>query len=79
MVLNLEIKKLLPPEGVEWLFVRVRAKVIRNGRMDLEVVVMDAEGDVVAISNHVALIMGTERNLAKRGNSKGAEDGESKI
>lgn len=66
LVLNIEFKKLLPPEGVEWLFVRVRPKQIRNGRMDLEVVVLDEEGDIVALSWHVALIVGGERNSRGR-------------
>lgn len=63
ILLNLEIKKALPPEGAEWLFVRVRSRVIKNGRMDLDVVVMDEGGDVVAFSQHVALVLGAERNM----------------
>lgn len=66
LVLNIEIKKLLPPDGVEWLFVRVRPKQIRNGRMDLEVVVLDEEGDIVALSWHVALLVNGERNSRGR-------------
>lgn len=66
LVLNIEFKKLLPPEGVEWLFVRVRPKLIRNGRMDLEVIVMDEEGDIVALSWHVALLVSGERNSRGR-------------
>ena len=66
LLLNLDMKKVLPPEGVEWLFVRVRAKQIRDGRMDLEVVVLDEEEDLVAISNHVSLIVSVERNTAGR-------------
>ncbi|MCJ1405617.1 hypothetical protein MMC11_008845 [Xylographa trunciseda] len=66
VLLNLEIKKILPPEGVEWLFVRVRAKQIRNGRMDLEVVIVDDGGELVALSQHVCLIVGADRNLAER-------------
>jgi len=66
VLLNLEIKKILPPEGVEWLFVRVRAKEIKNGRMDLEVVIMDDAGELVALSQHVCLIVGADRNLAER-------------
>lgn len=62
LVLNIEFKKLLPPHGVEWLFVRVRPKQIRNGRMDLEVVVLDEENDIVALSWHVALIVSAEKN-----------------
>jgi len=66
LLLNLDIKKALPEEGVEWIFARVRAKKIKNGRMDLEIIIMDAEGDIVALSHHVCLVLGAERNLAKR-------------
>ena len=78
LLLNLEIKKLLPPEGVEWLFVRFRAKQIQNGRMDMEVVVLDEGGDIVALSQHVALIVGSERNLAQRSKTS-SKCGESKL
>ncbi|KAK8002957.1 hypothetical protein PG989_002676 [Apiospora arundinis] len=66
LLLNLDIKKALPAEGVEWLFVRVRAKQIRNGRQDLEVVILDQQGDIVALSHHVALVLDAKRNTAKR-------------
>ena len=66
MLLNLDFKKLIPDEGLEWLFVRVAAKQIKNGRMDLEVIIMDAEGDIVALSHHVALAISSDRNLAER-------------
>jgi hypothetical protein len=66
LLLNLDVKKVLPEEGVEWLFVRVEAKQIKNGRMDLEVVIMDEAGELVALSHHVAFALGAERNLAKR-------------
>jgi hypothetical protein len=75
VVLNLDVKKVLPKEGVEWLFVRVRAKQILNGRMDLEVVVLDREGDVVALSHHVSMIVSAERNMAKRNTHKPKEAG----
>lgn len=66
LLLNLDIKKALPSEGVEWLFVRVRAKQIRNGRMDLEVVILDECGEIVALSQHVTLILSAGRNMAER-------------
>ena len=74
VLLNLDIKKALPPEGVEFLFVRAQAKQIKNGRMDQEVTIMDQEGDLVALSTFVSLVLGSERNLKR---SVGA--GESKI
>ena len=67
VVLNIEFKKALPEEGVEWLFSRIRAKKIEKGRMDLEVEIRDEGGEVVALSQHVALILGAERNMSGRG------------
>lgn len=72
VLLNLDIKKALPPEGVEILFVRARAKQIKNGRMDLEVTVLDREGDLVALSTQVSLILGSERNLRRSGGEGGS-------
>lgn len=66
VLLNIDFKKALPDEGVEWLFLRVRAKRIQNGRMDYEIVVLDEARDVIAVSNHINLILGTDRNLAPR-------------
>lgn len=68
--LSLDVKKLLPENGVDWVFVRVEAKQIRNGRYDLEVVIMDVEGDVVALSHHVCMVLSAERNLVRSGKSK---------
>lgn len=67
LALNLDIKKLLPEEGVEWLFVRVKAKVIRNGRFDLDIEVWDAQGELVATSSHASLIMDAARNISRKG------------
>jgi acyl-CoA thioesterase len=66
LLLNLDVKKALPPEGVKWLAVRVQMKKIKNGRTDLEVHVYDAEGDLVALSHHVGFILSASRNMAER-------------
>jgi hypothetical protein len=42
------------------------SKLIKNGRMDLEVVILDEEGDIVALSHHIAFAVPLERNLAVR-------------
>lgn len=68
--LNLDVKQLLPPEGAEWLFVRMEAKVIHNGRLDLMITVLDEQGGVVALSTHSSLVMDAERNIAKSGKKK---------
>lgn len=66
LLLNLEVKKALPAEGVEWLFVRVRTKSIKNGRYDLEVIILDPDGDLVGLSSHVCLAVSTQRNMQGR-------------
>lgn len=66
LLLNLDVKKALPEEGVDWLFVRTRAKQMKNGRYDLEIIIQDETGDLVALSHHVCFILPASRNLAKR-------------
>ena len=76
LLLNIDVKKALPEEGVRWLFVRLQAKAIKNGRYDLEVLAFDAEGDLVAVSNHVCFALSAERNFATR---RKVENGGSKL
>jgi hypothetical protein len=66
LLLNLDIKKSLPPGGVKWLQIRVGMKKIKNGRMDLEVFVHDAEGELIAQSHHVGFVLDASRNTAAR-------------
>jgi acyl-coenzyme A thioesterase PaaI-like protein len=73
LTLNLDVKKALPSEGVEWLHVRVHAKQIKNGRYDYDVVIFDDTGDVVALSHHVAMVVDGSRNTAARGNREGSK------
>lgn len=70
LLLNLDIKKALPDEGVEWLFLRLRTKQMKNGRYDLEVIILDETGDIVALSHHVCMVLPASRNLAKRTTGK---------
>ncbi|KAL9120027.1 MAG: hypothetical protein Q9187_003417 [Circinaria calcarea] len=58
---NIEIKKRLPICGVKWLFMRAQAKQIKNGRMDMEVVILDEKMDLVALSSQVLSIVDLKR------------------
>jgi acyl-CoA thioesterase FadM len=73
VLLNIDMKKALPEEGVEFLFVRTQAKRIQNGRLDLEVTIWDETGDVVALSHHVCLVLSASRNTAERKRDPPAE------
>jgi hypothetical protein len=73
LLLNMDVKKALPEQGVKWLMVRLQTKQIKNGRFDLEIVVLDAEGDLVALSQHVCLAVDSSRNTAARRKDGGGE------
>ena len=42
---------------MERLFVRLEAHQIQNGRMDLDVLVLDEDGQLVMLSHYTALIV----------------------
>ena len=54
--MTLEVKKKLPENGVKWLFLRARTLEIKNGRLDVEVTILDEKLELVALSHHVSLI-----------------------
>lgn len=66
LAMNLEVKKALPKEGEQWLFVRSSSKQIYNGRFDVEIIVYDASGDLVALSHHVCMVVNGQKNTANR-------------
>ena len=63
--MTLEVKTLLPPEGVKWLFVRAQAKQIKNGRMDTEVTIFDSDLELVALSHQVSFIVDLSHGARK--------------
>lgn len=75
LTLTMNVKKLLPPEGVDFLFVRVKAKKIKEGRFDLDVEVWDEGGDLVCTSYHASLALDSSRNITRNGKGKGKKEG----
>lgn len=69
VVMNLEVKTALPEDGVEWLAVRVTSKQIKDGKFDLDISVRDVDGELLALSHHVAMILSIERNTRKKQSS----------
>ncbi|EED21712.1 conserved hypothetical protein [Talaromyces stipitatus ATCC 10500] len=73
VTLNIDFKKSLPPQGVDWLYSRVVMKSVRNGRMDIEVIILDEKGEIVALCSHIGLVVSIERNTSGRKYGKDAE------
>lgn len=70
IVMNLEVKTAIPEEGLDWFAVRVQSKLIKDGKFDIDVMVRDQAGNVVALSQQVQMILSMERNAAKKGSTK---------
>lgn len=73
LALNLDVKKALPANGAEWLFVRIQSGKIQNGRFDLTIHVLDESGDLVATSSHCSLIMDASRNMNRKNKNGGSK------
>ena len=54
--MTVQVHRALPGEGVDWLWTRVWAESIRDGRMDVRVVVADGEGTVATGSLAVLVV-----------------------
>lgn len=62
LTLNIDFKKELPEDGVEWLYSRVVLKSIKHGRVDIEVVLLEESGEIVALATQAGLILDSKRN-----------------
>ncbi|TGO11440.1 hypothetical protein BTUL_0109g00040 [Botrytis tulipae] len=63
---SIEIKKLLPPGGTKWLFMRAQAKEIKDGRLSMEVMVFDEGMELVALSQQLCPIIELSRAMANK-------------
>lgn len=64
--MGLEVKKALPMEGVKWLFTRFRVKGVRDGRFDLGCEVWDGDGELVAVSQQVWMVVEVDREKGRK-------------
>lgn len=65
---GLDVKKEPPTaKGWEWLFLRVEMLKVAHGRFDMRMLILDEEGELVALGNHTALIVSMERNMKPLG------------
>ncbi|KAE8369941.1 thioesterase-like superfamily-domain-containing protein [Aspergillus caelatus] len=60
---NVDLKKSIPKEGVAWLHSRVVTQTLRAGRADISVEILDQNGELIAISSQVCMVVGFDRNL----------------
>lgn len=66
VVMNLETRNRLPEKGVKWLNMRGTSKQIKDGNFDMEIVIRDEDGQLIAVSQHTAMILSMDRNMGKK-------------
>ncbi|RAH70434.1 thioesterase family protein [Aspergillus aculeatinus CBS 121060] len=66
LALNIDYKRCAGADLGEWLYSHIHMKSVHNGRFDVEVVIVDVVGNLVAIATQVALIMPSERNTTRK-------------
>ncbi|KAF9886355.1 hypothetical protein FE257_011500 [Aspergillus nanangensis] len=64
--LQIDLKK-PAVSGDEWLYTQTVIKAVRDGRMDVQVVVLDQAGELVAVATQANLILSADRNAGKKG------------
>jgi acyl-CoA thioesterase len=64
--MGIEVKKNLPEEGVKWLFTRFRVKGVRDGRFDVGCEIWDREGELVAVSQQLWMVVEVDKNMMKK-------------
>jgi acyl-CoA thioesterase FadM len=66
VTMNIDLKTRLPPSSVEWLHSRVVTRMVRESRADLEVLILDQDGQLTATSTQAALVVDPARNVKGR-------------
>jgi Thioesterase-like superfamily len=64
IAITTEVKRLLPKEGTKWLFMRVTTKSLLNNRMDYDIVLMDQNSELIALSHHLAQVVHVDSKKA---------------
>ncbi|CBF78833.1 hypothetical protein AN7218.2 [Aspergillus nidulans FGSC A4] len=66
VIMDIDLKTRLPPSGMEWLYSRVVTRMVRGSLADLEVLILDQDGELIATSTQVALVVDPARNVKGR-------------
>lgn len=63
LTLDIEFKKGLPKEGLDWAFTRAATRMMQNGRLDLDVTICDRNMDILCLSRQVILVLEANRKF----------------
>ncbi|KAK4183164.1 thioesterase-like superfamily-domain-containing protein [Podospora australis] len=74
VTLDIEYKRRLPPQGLEWVFTRTAVRMMEAGRMDVEMTMCDETMGLVAVAQQMILVLPAQRKFAPRPASGGSKN-----
>jgi hypothetical protein len=60
---DVEFKQRLPEQGLEWLFTRTATKVLRDGRMDIDITMCNQKMELVCQARQLVLVLEAHRKF----------------
>lgn len=64
--LNLEFRKRIPKEGLQWVFIRTATKSLQGGRMGVDITICEENMDLVCEAHQLILVLEAQRKFYKR-------------
>ncbi|KAI2602067.1 thioesterase family protein [Hypoxylon sp. NC1633] len=72
LTLDIEFKRRVPPEGLQWVFTRIATRMLDGGRMDLDITLCDEKMEILCLARQVVLVLDAKRRFAQKPGSKPA-------
>ncbi|KAI1869689.1 uncharacterized protein JN550_005670 [Neoarthrinium moseri] len=66
VVLDIEFKRCVPKEGLEWVFTRTATKMLHEGRMDLDITICNAEMELVCTAHQIVMVLEAQRKFRRK-------------
>ncbi|KAF7538702.1 hypothetical protein G7054_g2740 [Neopestalotiopsis clavispora] len=63
VTLDIEFKRRLPKEGIQWVFTRAEMRMLEGGRGDLDVTICDENLDILLLARQVLLVLDAKRKF----------------
>ncbi|UZJ53655.1 hypothetical protein CBS101457_002975 [Exobasidium rhododendri] len=63
--LDIDFKKRLPKEGLDWIHMRLLTKRLQNGRMDLDMTMCDDKLDIICSARQIVLVLEAKKKFTK--------------
>ena len=73
--MSVEIKRVLPKEGVKWLFTRMRTNEVIDGRIDVHGQIWDEGGNLIALAQYLWFVVDTSRAVVTRAQQEKTNNG----